>query len=244
MSLEVAATSAQDANISTGLLTAYPFSLVCWYKIVSSTPNFDCPISIGKGSGGGTDATYFMMIDTAGKVNANCRINTTETGTAVSTVGSTDNNWHHAAIVYNSATDRRAYFDGGNKGTNTSSADPGPANINLLMIGNKLNASGTVGNSVRNMRVMGAALYNIALADADVAALFQSAAKGSSPLKVQTAALKHAPDFIAGAYDPVTATSFTLASATIATDNMSLQLPRRRVGGLIVPGNRSMRLAA
>ena len=52
---------------------------------------------------------------------------------AVSTSGRSTGTWHHACGIFASATDRRAFIDGGSKGTNTD--DYAPAGVNVTNIG-------------------------------------------------------------------------------------------------------------
>lgn len=95
---------------------------------------------------------------------------------AESTVGYTANTWHHACGVWAADDDRRAYIDGGNKGTNTDSAVV--ANLDNCRVG--VSADSTPWGYC-NGAVAEAAIWNVALTDAEVAIL----GEGFSPLFVR-----------------------------------------------------------
>lgn len=100
---------------------------------------------------------------------------------ALSTSEYTLNTWRHAAAVFASASDRRAFLDGGSKGTETSTATP--ANLDVTSIG-RVGDSSPGGNM--DGRIAEVGMWNVALTDDEIAAL----ASGISPLRVRRSSLQ------------------------------------------------------
>lgn len=124
---------------------------------------------------------------------------------AVTTAGFTDNQWHHACGVFAASNSRSIYLDGGNKQTNTTSNTPGT--VDRTRINNF--------TSAKSLLVAEAAIWNVALSDAEVALL----AKRVSPLMVRADALVAYWPLI-GNYSPeidiVGGHSFTVVDAVAA----------------------------
>jgi hypothetical protein len=91
------------------------------------------------------------------------------TSSAVSTSGYSANTWHHACAVFGSGSDRRAFIDGGSKGTDSTSRAP---------TGLDRAAIGALARSLPTFHMSGhiaeAAIWNVALSDAEVALLARS----------------------------------------------------------------------
>lgn len=86
--------------------------------------------------------------------------------------------WHHACAVFSTTTLRAAFLDGAGKGTQTDSNNPsGVDQTDIGQIGN--------GSSYISGRIAEAAIWDVALTDAEVAVL----AKGYSPLFVRAQSL-------------------------------------------------------
>jgi len=101
-------------------------------------------------------------------------------GFALSSSGGSSGAWHHFAAVFAATNDRRAFFDGGNKGTNSSSVTP--AGLDGCSIGR---ACDSTPGYYTTGRIAEAAAYSAALTDAEVAVL----ALGICPLLVRPASL-------------------------------------------------------
>ena len=93
---------------------------------------------------------------------------------ALSSTGYTINTWHTAQAVFAASNDRRAYLDGGNKGT--SSVDLTPAGIDKVML-----AFGTAGGAYLDGNLAESAIWDVALSDDEVADL----GKWVSPLFIR-----------------------------------------------------------
>jgi len=99
---------------------------------------------------------------------------------AQTTTNASQDTWHHLCGVFAASDDRTAYLDGGNKGTDAT--DLSPDYVDLTAIGAfKDNTPGEYCSG----RIAEAAIWNVALTDAEVAIL----ADGFSPLLVRPASL-------------------------------------------------------
>lgn len=106
---------------------------------------------------------------------------TASSSIASTTSGYSADTWHHGCAVFASATSRAAYLDGGNKGTNATNHLP--SGVNRSFVGTRI-LSGTRAFFLNGM-VAEAGIWDIALSDAEVAAL----ATGLSPLLVRPESL-------------------------------------------------------
>ncbi len=98
---------------------------------------------------------------------------------AETTSGYSANQWHMAVAVEASSISRAVYLDGGNKGTNTT--DLSPANADRIRLGY---AGDTTPDNPASVKIAVAAVYNMALSDADVIALWNGG-DGVLPTSVQ-----------------------------------------------------------
>ena len=157
----------ENAN---AILSAYPLTMVGWFNSDSATGNQDI-LSIADGGG-----THYFALNAGGNavgdpVRANV-VGGGGTSVAQTTTGYTVGQWHHAAGVFASATSRAAFIDGGSKGT--SAANNTPAGLTRTSIGHKAVSART---AFFDGRIAEVALWNVALTDAEVAAL----ARGVAP---------------------------------------------------------------
>ncbi len=172
------------------IVSAVPFTVAAWARtsVTGVTQQIFCIDKIGD-----TTQRFSMTCDSGAKVEALA----TDTGTpsaAITTNNFTANTWFHACGVWASATDRRAFLDGGSKGTQSTSVTP--AALDRTTIGFLIGGSSPWGNGGTG-DLAEVAIYNIALSDADVASL----AVGVSPLLIHPEALvAYWP--ILGAYSP------------------------------------------
>jgi len=156
-------------------LTAYPFTMGCWFNSnddkVDQTLIFlgdkDAPDEwwriVAEGSGAG-DPIRLLTRAGGGEENA------------ASSTGYTVNTWHHACGRGVSATDRSAFIDGGSKGNDTVSLTP--SNIDRVSIGRIGDISP---DEFMSGSIAEAAIWNVALSDAEIAAL----GKGAHPFQFQ-----------------------------------------------------------
>jgi hypothetical protein len=166
--------STQYLSQASPVLTGTPLTMACWFN---SDDAAIAQLLLGLTPAAGNGNGFYLNLNGAAAgdpVQAR-----TNGNLASSTSGYSINTWHHACGVWASATDRRAFIDGGSKGTNATNATPGA--ITKTHIGRREN------NLDMHMsgRIAEAAIWNIDLADGDVATL----AKGYSPLVIRPANL-------------------------------------------------------
>lgn len=101
-------------------VTAYPFAMVCWFRSNDADAG-QALIWIGDKDHAETFTALQARGDQAGdKIWAySHRYGEADDEWAVSASGYTVDTWHHAAGIWLSTTERHAYIDGGNKGSDT-----------------------------------------------------------------------------------------------------------------------------
>ncbi len=146
--------------------TAAPLTMACWFRHTGSPANSRHLVSISNpatshffslGTGSGTVGTIWAMAVDGG-------ISAAFTSTSL-----VSGQWHHAAAVFASGSQRSAYLDAGGKGSNTDVRSP--ASVSQTRIG-----SGTFGSFAGDVGEV--AVWSVALTDDEVATL----ARGLSPL--------------------------------------------------------------
>lgn len=114
--------STEYLYINTGILTAVPISIGCWFNFDADVTG--CLVFLGDKD---INNRYFNILayNAAGGhiIRAITRQDTAvhyaDSGSAF-----TLNTWRHALAVFAAVDDRRVYLDGGSKGTNAGSATP------------------------------------------------------------------------------------------------------------------------
>lgn len=119
-------------QIEQAVLSGVPLAFVCRFNINDE--------SISHALVGICDKAepneYFLLMVQSSGASSTVLVAARSTGAsdwAVTTSGYTENTWHHAAGIFVSATDRRAFIDGGSKGTNAT--DITPTGLDRLFIG-------------------------------------------------------------------------------------------------------------
>lgn len=176
--LALVSASSQYAEFDATPVTAPPFTLACWFRSGSA--------ALGQTLlwvGDKDQALSFWQLEARGDVAGDPVRAAAVSGSlavAATTTGYSVNTWHHAAAVFASATDRRAFIDGGGKGTDTTSRAPtGSDRISLGRSGDSSPSSYLEG------RIAEARLYNRALSDAEVLALYDPATRWEVYRRVQ-----------------------------------------------------------
>lgn len=182
----------QYLSNANAVLTATPLTMACFCY---PTQNTASQVLMSIGVSGSGDNRFTMLI--AGAVGGDPIRATSRTTSAVNadtTTGYSINTWQHACAVFASATDRRAYLNGGGEGTNTVSNVPTGLNNTLL--------AASQGAAVANFaatRLAEVGVWNVALNTSEIAAL----AKGVSPLRIRPNALvAYWPLFGVGSPEP------------------------------------------
>ena len=171
--------SSQYLEHAAAALAGVPITMACWFQ------SDDATVSQGLMSIGRADVDdNFFELQAAGTVAGDpIRAHTESTsgaGVADTSSGYSVDTWHHACAVFAAVDDRRAYIDGGSKGTGATSVTP--ASLAITDVGR---AARSVNNRYTSGRIAEAAVWNVALDDSEVAAL----AKGFSPLLIRPQSL-------------------------------------------------------
>lgn len=164
---------------ASGLITATPLTMAAWFYPTAAANGAIMGLFT---SGSAFNRNSFRLaIDTSPAVIA-LSADSTATANATSTASASLNAWNHGAAVFASATSRAAYLNGGNKGTETTSRIP--SGIDRTSIGVGDGSSASTPFQATGM-IAYPAIWNIALSDADVAAL----AAGADPRLIHPEAL-------------------------------------------------------
>lgn len=156
MARKFVAASSQKVVFGSALVTASPLTLACWLNPVSAAVAYGV-FAVNDNStnefGIRTDSSgHILAVSTDGTVS------TATTSTAMSA-----GVWCHACAVISSASARAAFLNGGGKGTNATARTT--SGVNQTEIGH------TTGVGFTNGNIAECAIWNIALADAEVLAL-------------------------------------------------------------------------
>lgn len=158
------------------VVSGYPLTLVGW---ISTDDDAVASLMVQVGTSGTSDHSHQVVLS-GGETNDPIRITsrTTSNGSAVTSTGTTINVWAHGAGVFNSATDRWAFVNGGSKVQNTTNLTP--SGMNTTRIGASAQPSTYASGSIAEV-----AVWSVGLSDAEMVSL----AKGASPLLVRPSAL-------------------------------------------------------
>lgn len=222
-------------------VTAYPFTMACWFNVDNITTGHGLMHLIDKDTSGATSHEWTLQAQgnvTGDPVGFFTRAGGTGQN-VVTTTGYSVSTWHHACCVGTSATSRAVFIDGGSKGTGATSLTP--AGIDRIAIGRRLYTTSPDGPC--DGRIAEAAVWDIALSDAEVALL----AAPVSPVMVRPESLVfYAP--LIGRFDPEISTWDGLAggtltvTGTVAADHPRIFLPTMRqimeYAPAAAPGNR------
>lgn len=171
-------TSANYLKVSAAVVSAAPVTLAAWAKTATfSAKNVLLSIT---DSASATTNNYFQLSTLATGGNVSASAADTGSAAAATSAAPPTGAWFHAAAVFASSTDRRAFLNGANKGTNATAKTPSGMNTTSVGV-----AIQSVINSPWNGDLAEAAIWNIALSDSDVASL----AAGVSPLLMHPEAL-------------------------------------------------------
>lgn len=153
-------------DFGAGLATATPLSMALWdYPTAANTT----PLDIG--ASGSANNHFRLASSSASGIQATSVNNAGSAAVAQTGAGAIQslNAWSHIVGTFASSTSRAAYLNGGNKGTSALSNTPTAGSINLTRVGGRTNAT-----SLFTGRIAEVAVWNVAIADADVASLYAS----------------------------------------------------------------------
>lgn len=182
-------------NVASTPVSAVPLTLACWFR-TGTTGVQRGLVSIGDTAG---DADEFLLsVSATETVQALTR--RSSSASAESTTGLSVDTWHHGCAVFNSATDRRAFIDGGSKGTEATSKTP--VGLDTISVGRRARLSS---GAFFDGDIAHVAIWNATLLDGEVAAL----AKGFPVMRMRRNSLlayfplfggSPSPDLTGGGY--------------------------------------------
>jgi hypothetical protein len=115
--MALSVSSAQLIDLGSLGITGYPFTLAGWFRV----PNVNNLVTL-MGIGFSTTGSYHRLVYAGSTTKvAGAMSFVTSSATATSSIVMTPNVWHHVVGVFESATSRRVYLDGGNSGTSSQS---------------------------------------------------------------------------------------------------------------------------
>src|SRR3990167_9143358 len=157
--------STQSLVVASVPLTAYPFTMACWFNSNDATIT-QALMAI---SDSGSTNEGWTLLASGAVAGDPIRFNSRTGGVnafASTSSGYSTGAWIHACAVGVSATDRSVYINGGSVGTNVTNATP--SSLDTLSIG-VIQTSAP--SSYFSGDIADAAIWNIALAAEDVARL-------------------------------------------------------------------------
>ncbi len=149
-------------SVTTAPVTAPPFTIACWcYQRSAATR---VAVSLNNSA----DTTNFHNLEITSASVYRCRSqDATTVSSAQAAVTAPAVTWHHLVGVFAATNDRRAFLNGGNKGTSASSRTP--SGINQLTIGA---LGGSTKSEFINGNLADIRIYNRALSDEEVTDLY------------------------------------------------------------------------
>jgi hypothetical protein len=164
--------SSQYLSVSNAIVTAYPFSMACWFYVLNVTAI--CTLMSIADTAGAND---WWRISCQGTVAGDpIQFASRAAGSPLNSSTSTSyvaNQWQHACAVCAAANDRVVFLDGGGKGTGTGTNTP--TGLDTFGVGARIEV--TPGDFMSG-RIAWATIWNVALTDAQVLQL----AQGMHPL--------------------------------------------------------------
>lgn len=204
--------SSDQLGIASALVTAYPFTLAAWMRAANVTANMSVIGIYDTAAGtqsrwdiearGGVGGDPIRFVSRQGGVQRD--VDTSS--------GFSANTWHHVCGVGVSATERTVFLDGGSKATDTQANTPVDLDVTALGVLKRGDGDAFFVNG----RIAEAAIWSVALTDAEVLAL----SLGLHPLRVRrTSIVAYWPTYglgspeadLGGAGNNLTVTGTTLA---------------------------------
>ena len=178
MARNFVAASSQSMDNAAAVVTVVPLTLACWYKPVA-VDTFYILVSPAKVD---TNFDNFVLYQSSDGTIVAQTTDASSASSAITSSAATAGVWTHTCAVFASSASRAAYINGGSKGTDTG--DKTPSGINRTILAARYAGVGTK-ELFLNGDLAEAAIWNVALDDAEVATL----AAGVSPLVVRPSGL-------------------------------------------------------
>lgn len=199
-------------------VTGAPLTLACWFnsndaaafqtllELIDASDSGERFLLLALGTSAGDPVSLQVTGDVGGSTSPE-----TSTGYSINT-------WHHACGVVAAVDDHAVFIDGGSKGTSAASVTP--AGIDVSVIGaHRSDAIPTYSSGASGL-IAEVAMWNAALADAEVAVL----AEGYSPLLVHPQNLVFYAPLVRELVDGVGGVTLTNNGSTVG-DHPRVLLP-------------------
>lgn len=160
-----------DYALATLPLLSMPVTIMCWARPNTTLAGNGSAVSVVNGDLSQYCTLSFRTTSDATRVWALTRTAGPTFAQAATSTSYAPAAWNHVAGVFTSSTSRAAFLNGGNKGTDTTSNNPGGF-VNGY-VGTLNNVSSFFPGSVDDVRV-----YTRALSDAEVFAAYEQSLKG------------------------------------------------------------------
>jgi hypothetical protein len=193
-----------------------PLTLVCGFKpaAIGSTQTLVALNTSGTGN-----HQFELVVNSSNQVQAEARDTATSQATTTGTV--TNGAWNMCGAVYTSATSRAAYLNGelGTGGTPTTSRSP--SGMNEIRLGKSRSGAGAF-NQFANGLIAYVWIWNVALSEANLDALYNGGSGGVDPSTIQGANLVFRTDLLSNAnpeVDVIGGLNLTVTAATFSSDD-------------------------
>ena len=195
-----------NLKVASAPATAAPVTIACWGKSTSQTA---AQALACLGLDGGLNHRFLLYLaGTVGGDPVRAQTRDATPSEASTTTAYVANSWEHYCGVFAAANDRRAFRNGGSKGTEATTRTP--TGINAFIVGGALTTGAFFAGRIGHV-----AIWNLALSDAEVASL----AAGANPVTIQPANLVDYWPLRDDANDVVGTRHLTVTGATLDTDN-------------------------
>lgn len=184
MSRHFQSSASEYLTTASAPVTAVPLTMACWYLSYDTTLADDQVLmDLHASTGARFEHSFVLILSAFGGTSFGliAQASDTASGNASISGALVPWRWQHAAGVFVTATDRRAIRNGWEKATD--STDVIPVGINRTNIGR---VAGTTSEAFMWGRIAHAAIWNVALEDAEVSML----AKGALPTSIRGNALQ------------------------------------------------------
>lgn len=140
-------------SVGAALVTAAPCTIAAFIKQADTGTTRTV---VQSGTSGTGNHRFALLVSSAQRNQA--LVQTTSGDQAVAGVSNGTNVWVHAAAVFVSATDRKAYLNGANEGSNATSLTPTPAGMNMTRIGVNTNTLQPFSGAIQRVTIFNRAL--------------------------------------------------------------------------------------
>jgi hypothetical protein len=180
MARNFANASTETITVDSTPVTAAPFTMACWARCTQITAR-DVAFNIVDKDATTQEFTLMFSGDVSGDPITFRARNAGTTVLTVTSAGYSADTWHHLCAVETAVDSHAVFLDGANKGTSTTSVTP--SGVDRVAFGRY---AGSTPSNFLNGDIAEAAIWSVALGDAEVASL----ARGFSPLLIRPQSLE------------------------------------------------------